>query len=134
MKYAFKILLLSLLLVLINSCGSSYRAASLDRPQLVDTDKVVFQNMRLKAIVGVVDINDDYVNGFLRSSLRLKNMTSRTVNIELMIYFKDRNGFETSEIGWDPLQLQPGEVTTIRRISNSTEANDYHYVIKLASR
>lgn len=127
-----KVVLISLVSVFLVSCGSTYRSSNVNRDLLEDSEKVIYQNMRLKAMVGVVDLSDGYTNNHLHSNLRIKNLTSRRVNIEVMFKFKDRQGYEVSEIGWDPVSLDPGQVTTIRRISNVTNAVDYTVIMRVA--
>jgi uncharacterized protein YcfL len=127
------IILISLIFLLnIFNCGSTYHAKNISRPPLEETDKVIYKNWDLKKSVGIVDVNQDYVNGLLRARLRIKNLTGKIINTEIKVKFRDAQGFEMSEIPWTPLPLQSGEIHSFEQIATNKEAVDFRIVIQRA--
>ena len=114
------------------SCGGAYRASTVNRVPLEETNVVVYQDIWLKATVGIMQVDAQNKNGYLMPRIRLKNLTNKQVDAEIFVKFLDGEGFELNDTGWDPLPFEPGEIKTYSKIAMNKNARDYRFILKTA--
>lgn len=114
------------------SCGGAYRASTVNRVPLEETNTVVYQDIWLKATVGIMRVDAQNKNGYLMPRLRLKNLTNKQVDAEILVKFLDSEGYELDDTGWDPLPFEPGEIKSYSKIAINKDARDYRFILKTA--
>lgn len=123
---------LSLAIILNSAC--MFTATQVKRTPIELTHPVVYKELSLKPQVGVLKTDEDIVNGLLQAKVIFKNMVNWTVNCEVKVKFRDKDGFDLENPwGWFPLTLESSELKTFTRIAPSPEAVDYTVIIQKAS-
>jgi len=135
MTRGFRLVLLSatLIAVVLNS-ACMFTATQVRRTPIELTHPVVYKELVLKPQVGVLKTDEDIVNGLLQAKVIFKNMVNWTVNCEVKVKFRDKDGFDLEDAwGWFPLTLESSELKTFKRVAPSAEAVDYTVIIQQAS-
>ena len=119
-------------IVLNSAC--MFTATQVKRTPIELTHPVVYKELSLKPQVGVLKTEADIVNGLLQAKVIFKNMVNWTVNCEVKVKFRDKDGFDLEDAwGWFPLILESSELKTFTRIAPSADAVDYTVIIQKAS-
>lgn len=130
----YKILPYIFCIATIVGCGGAYKASEVYSIPLEQREKIIYKSFWLKVNVGILSIDQEYNEGFLKAKVKFKNLTSSLVNAELKIKFLDREGYELNETwGWSPFPLESGEIKSYQQIAPSNNAVDYRILLKLAS-
>jgi uncharacterized protein YcfL len=130
MKISFLLLFTSFFLV---GCGGTYRASKVETIPLEQREKIIVKNFWLKSNVGVLSLDNENQDGFLKAKVKLKNLTSSLVNAEIKVKFLDKDGYELNETwGWEPLPLESGEIKSFQKVAPSKSAVDFRVLLKLA--
>lgn len=135
MRRTYVLVLLSAVLItviLYTSC--MFTATQVKRTPIELKHPVVYKELSLKPQVGVLKTEEDVVNGLLQAKVIFKNMVNWTVNCEVKVKFRDKNGFDLDDPwGWFPLTLESSELKTFTRTAPSPDAVDYTVIIQKAS-
>jgi hypothetical protein len=114
-------------------CGSTYRASTLARPPLEETERIVYMDRSLKTNLAVMNIVQDDVNGLLRVRGKVKNMGRGLLNAEVKVKFVDKDGMEIGQgAPWSPMPIDRGEIRTFEGLASSRDAADWRILVQLA--
>jgi len=117
----------------VPGCGSTYRASTLARPPLEETEKIVYKDASLKSNLAVMEIMQDQVNGLLRVRGKVKNMGHGLINAEVKVKFIDKDGMEIGPgAAWFPVPIERGEIKTFEGLASSKDAVDFRILVQLA--
>jgi len=131
---SYSVLLCMIFITFILNSACMFTATQVKRTPIELTHPVVYKELSLKPQVGVLKTEDDIVNGLLQAKVILKNMVNWTVNCEVKVKFRDKDGFDLEDPwGWFPLTLESSELKTFTRIAPSPEAVNYTVIIQKAS-
>lgn len=121
------------LAVLALACGGAYRATELHRETLEERERIIYKNLDMKASVGVIEVSEDRANGLLVAKAKLKNMLSKTLNLEIKVKFLDAQGYEVgSPAPWYPFTMESGEIRSYQGIASSPQAVDFRIILQRA--
>ena len=120
-------------LILIASCGGTYRATQLHKPSLEERERVIYKNWDMKASVGVIEVTEGRVNGMLQARAKFKNLMGKTLNLEIKVKFLDNQGYEIdSPAPWYPFPMESGEIRAFEQVASSPNAIDFRIILQRA--
>lgn len=128
---ASAILLLTLLSAMAG-CGVSSPRSQNTNPVL-DNDTVVMLDKKVTTQLARQNEWVEWKNDFLEAHVVLRNLGGRTLQVEIMTYFKDEHGgnISSSMDVWDSVTINPHEDFHYQRISHSKKAQSYQFHIRL---
>ncbi|GEM_PF-1439516 len=120
--------------------GLAFTTACLYEPLGVDTGQplelrspIVYKDLSSTFQVAVVSINKRDVNGLLQAEAIFKSYRNSTINLEIKVKWRDRDGMEIETgWGWAPFPIEKAEVKTFRQIAPSARAVDFTVMVQLA--
>jgi uncharacterized protein YcfL len=119
-------------LVGIYGCGAS-RPKPQDYDAVLDSETVVMLD---RAATTQLARQKEWVeekNGFMEPHIILRNLSGKTIFIEIRTYFKDKYGatLETPSDTWDPIQINAREDYHYHRLCTKKEGVGYKFHIRM---